>query len=494
MPNEEYYAISKSSMTGIANAIRKVKSSTTAMTTAQMQNELVDETIGQWIRPSEYPDIESLCTNLANDEQCVYLTYDLRKTPDYSFLHLYVNTSSGTNHSLTRGHIDNGAYVVDETITFDATTSTGGYYQIIPLDSTNGNVQLFRFTATSHVIRFTFVGSSLVSEDTCLYAFLQPCVHRAGNLPYASSIYTTGETYEDTTYGTAWLERDALVPGKLANVTRLDKCWQYCWNLKSIDFSKWDTSNWVVTRIDYAFYGAMSLQYLDLSYWNTSNWKVTTLAYCFSGCRSLKALNIKGWNTSKWAVTSIIYCWQNCYSLLDLDLSNLVNSTWKVTAITGAWSYCSSLRSLNMSGWDTSNWAVTGARYTFQYCGALRSLDLSGWNVGKFKISDNRNMFSGCYSLEELKTCGSIGITTGTNASGTASLPNLVNFTGWKMYVDNSYSSALKLTRQSLINIMNCLATLDNGVTKTFTLGVKNQLKLTAEDIAIATGKGWTVA
>ena len=51
------------------------------------------------------------------------------------------------------------------------------------------------------------------------------------------------------------------------------------------------------------------------------------------------------------------------------------------------------------------------------------------------------------------------------------------------------------ISAQSLISIISCLADLTGtGNTRTLTLGATNQAKLTAAQIAVATGKGWTIA
>ena len=55
-----------------------------------------------------------------------------------------------------------------------------------------------------------------------------------------------------------------------------------------------------------------------------------------------------------------------------------------------------------------------------------------------------------------------------------------------------SFSTNPKLTKESLLSILNNLPTISS--TKTVTLGSTNLAKLTASDIKIATDKGWTVA
>jgi hypothetical protein len=46
-----------------------------------------------------------------------------------------------------------------------------------------------------------------------------------------------------------WMEHDSAVFGKLTTVSSLGARWAHAYNLYSIDFSKWDTSNWNTTSL-----------------------------------------------------------------------------------------------------------------------------------------------------------------------------------------------------------------------------------------------------
>ena len=166
---------------------------------------------------------------------------------------------------------------------------------------------------------------------------------------------------------------------------------------------------------------------------------MTTLSYCWNACYSLQSLDVSGWDTTGWAVTTLSYCWQNCYSLQSLDVS----------------------------GWDTTNWAVT----------------------------DTRNTFASCQSLKTLTVPDSLGVVptqTSNVADHRPNTPNIETFNGVKIYVNHTYATAMKLTPQSLVNILTRLPTV--SAARTITLDQTNKLKLTAAEIAVATQKGWTVA
>ena len=76
---------------------------------------------------------------------------------------------------------------------------------------------------------------------------------------------------------------------------------------------------------------------------------------------------------------------------------------------------------------------------------------------------------------------------------GCSELTDLKGFTNLSVNLD--LSSSRKLTAESLMNVINQAADLSNtGGTATLTLGTTNISKLTEEQIAIATSKGWTIA
>ena len=450
------YAIESDTLTGIADAVRGMRHEKQLMTPATIEAKIrasrlgipisvdchINPETGEWERPADWPDLDILAAQVADDADCVYLTYDLRKTPGYGWIGVYVQHEKNDNpYWVERGHIEGGAFVVDESheqisTSSSAATSTRFFRQA--LDDADGNVQIWRVRSDSHIIRFGFCCNSTVSAEN-LQNNVQPCVEKAGKLPYVRDLSSSINTTTGACMGTIWLERDAMVAGKRSRVTRLDYCWSACYSLQSLDVSGWDTTGWAVT----------------------------SLAACWSACYSLQSLDVSGWDTTGWAVTSLTYCWQNCYSLQSLDVS----------------------------GWDTTGWAVTSL---YQCWGGLRSLprlDISGWDTRRWAVTDTRDIFTNPEStgLRELLTPASFGIVANqANASGNPNIQNLETFTGWAIYVNHSYNQAWKLTTQSLVNIIDRLPTVTAA--RTLTLGQTNKLKLTAAQIAVATQKGWTIA
>ena len=185
------------------------------------------------------------------------------------------------------------------------------------------------------------------------------------------------------------------------------------------------------------------------------------------------------------SVTTLQSAWQNCYSLQSLNLSG-----WDVSGVTNlsaAWAYCYSLQSLNLSGWDTGS--VTNLRDAWNSCYSLQSLDLSGWDTGS--VTNMATAWAYCYNLQSLNLSGWDVSHLSTNVA----YPNgymLTDYWPSVISINQNYSNATSLSIASLLRIIDSLPVATGA--RTLTLGQTNKLKLTAEQIAVATQKGWTVA
>ena len=455
------YVIDSETLTDIADAIRSKTGGSGAIATEDMADEIgaIPSEGGGWVRPDEYPDIDALADGIVGDQDCMYLTYDLRKSEEFRWICLYAKTANSSAWTVDRGHVENGSFVVDAT-----NTITSSSYLRQELDINNGEVQLFRVTATGHITNFGFATKSNTASENW-QNIMQVCVQRSGTLPWLESLYSNiGTNYNSTAYSTSWMERDALVPGKNAVITSMGNCWSRSYHLQSLDVSKWDTKNWEVTRIDYCWNDCFKLRSLDVSKWDTSNWEVTNIYYMCCNCYELKELDLSGWDTSKWHDVSMSYCWNNCISL----------------------------RSLDISTWDTSNWNVSSMTQTWNNCQCLTELDLSVFGGSEWSVGNNNN-FVNCNNLKKLKGTDTWDWATAMTVNLYApNIPNLVDFDGIPYSVNHSYNNAVSLSHTSLINILNTLPTV--SVAKTITLGQTNKVKLTSAEIAIATQKGWTVA
>lgn len=187
----------------------------------------------------------------------------------------------------------------------------------------------------------------------------------------------------------------------------------------------------------------------------------------------------------------------SCYALASVgDLSN-----WNVSKVTDMkamfnsndYSYPLILKSIgDISGWDVSN--VTNMSYMFRGCTSLNELNLSSWNTSKVttmyeafcnfhawnkytdfsipkinvpsipKDCNTDHAFSFDYSLTTIESSGKIS--------------KSLNFQ-WS-----------PLTRKSAMVLINAL---DSDNTGKLTLSTATKETLSADDIAIATNKGWAI-
>ena len=153
-------------------------------------------------------------------------------------------------------------------------------------------------------------------------------------------------------------------------------------------------------------------------------------------------------------VTNMSYMFSNCSNLTSVPLFD----TSKVTNMSYMFYGCLSLTSVPL--FDTSK--VTDMSSMFFNCSSLTSVPLFDTS----KVTNMRFMFYGCSSLETISM-----INIGANLD---------------------ISSSTKFTREALLEIIGNLKTVTS--TKTLTMGSTNLAKLTEEDKAIATNKGWTLA
>lgn len=186
--------------------------------------------------------------------------------------------------------------------------------------------------------------------------------------------------------------------------------------------------------------------------------KVKIFKSTFADCTELTELDLSAWDIS--SAEEIERMFQNTPKLTKLDVS-----TWKIPAtVKSMYSmfYQCGLNNMDfLKNWDVSN--IKKMDNMIYSCKNLKSLDLSGWDVGN--VISFGNFCSFCDVLEDFKAPKNI-----------------------KASIKFDYS---KLNYESLMSIINNLAPVET--TQTLTIGSDLLNKLSAEDIAIATQKGWTV-
>ena len=102
-------------------------------------------------------------------------------------------------------------------------------------------------------------------------------------------------------------------------------------------------------------------------------------------------------------------------------------------------------------------------------------------------------MLNGAICLNHIDISGLdlSGVTTTTSAF--YGLPNLTDIDGWTpIKVSYGFTHSNYLTHDSLMKVINSLPTVQTS--QTLTIGSTNLARLSSDEIAVATGKGWTVA
>lgn len=512
------YAINSESIKEIANATRELTGATEQMTPTEIAERLrsfvsegsVDlsdhtDAKGNWIRPEEYPSLDSVDLS---DFEGLYLTYDLRKMDEYSWIGIQADTKEG--YLVERGHMEIGVFVTDE----QHEVSAGDSFRQT-LDADNGEIQLWRVSGTG-LSSVWFKSSS--ENGYGLATYLQPCVERTGRLPNVTDIAKAGgASYKDCGWTNAWLERDKVQLGgkltSLANsyrecyslqeldvsgwetsdwkITDLKSMFWNCIQIKKLDLNSWDTSNWAVTSTNSMFGRAISLRDLLIDQWDTSNWVVTSIAGMF---RSTSIANLKlGWNTSNWKIESLGNLFSNCYSLKSVDLNSWDTSGWTVTAMESMFANCYVLKQTGIDQWDTSNWAVNTLSNAFQNNCSRRSIDFSSWDTSKWNITKAEGWCSENVGLQSVKGTDKISfsLTDGAVFAPFKESPSLKEFDGLNINSSFSLSGNPALTKESLVKTIQVLRTVKS--TAKLQLHSSSLMKLTDAEIAAATEKGWTV-
>lgn len=228
-----------------------------------------------------------------------------------------------------------------------------------------------------------------------------------------------------------------------SKVTNTQGMFYYCNQLTSVP--EFDTSS--VTNMSNMFYNCRKL--ISVPEYDTSN--VTNMSNLFKGCSELESIPL--FDTSKVSDMSNMFC--DCSKLTSVPLFD----TSKVTNMTNLFKGCSQLTSVPEL--NTSNATVMSSM--FYSCSNLKSVP----KLDTSHVNNAGNLFFGC-----------------------SHLTTLGGFIGFKTYLNLSDSPLL--THDSLLNVINEAANV-TGNPKTLTFGATNLAKLTDEEKAIATNKGWTL-
>lgn len=244
-----------------------------------------------------------------------------------------------------------------------------------------------------------------------------------------------------------------------------------------------------VTNLQYLFQNANYLKSLNLiiddnkeldctsTFYNCNNLtevkglektKITNAENMFYSCNNL--VYIPNMDTS--LVKSFSGAFKNCYAITyanNIDTSNSTDNN-------SIFESCSSL--LEVHNIDTSN--AKNLNYMFNYCNKLTTVEKL--SVGS--CESVYDMFFGCKDLVNLGGLENLGQSYKTTKSA-----------NYYMYTLD-LSTCKNLTHDSLMNVINGLYDIATAGVKPqkLQLGSTNLAKLTDEEKAIATNKGWSIS
>lgn len=226
---------------------------------------------------------------------------------------------------------------------------------------------------------------------------------------------------------------------------------------KNVDLTMISPKN--ETTLNGLFFKNNKLVSVDVSNWDTS--KVTDFKQAFSLTHNLESIDVSNWNTSNGVQFFAMFDEGYKISQLDVskwDMSSAENIDWMFCR-------CQSITSLDLSAWDTSK--VISAHHLFAFC-LLEVLDLTG--IDFRQVANINRVFIENMKLSVIKCTG-------------LKLPNIE--------MSDIGLNASPLTVDSIVGLLNALPQSDKGYS--FQIGSNNIAKLSDEQKAIATDKGWTL-
>ena len=296
------------------------------------------------------------------------------------------------------------------------------------------------------------------------------------DLEYSKSLYTANTTYYN---GDNKLVYAPLV--NTSNIKNMGYMFQDCSSLTTVPL--FNTGN--ATDMKRMFFGCNLLT--SIPQFDTSN--VTNMSYMFSECTNLTS--IPQFDTSN--VTNMSYMFSECTNLTSIPQLD----TGKVTDMSYMFSECTNLTSIPQL--DTGS--VTTIRYMFNGCTNLTSIP----QLDTGSVTTMSGMLTNCSKLTSIPQFDASKVTDiGLfGYSGNDSIVNLGGFVnlGMQKSVNKTNTNyflggSSKLTYESVMNVINNLydrATAGYSVL-TLKIHTNTMALLSADDIAIATNKGWILS
>ena len=253
--------------------------------------------------------------------------------------------------------------------------------------------------------------------------------------------------------------------------TDFSDCWIGCSSFTS--FPQLDLSSG--TNFQYAWAQCSSLtEFPALDLHNGTNFRSA-----WNGCKALTSIE----NVNVSNGTNFMNAWYNCKALTSFPMIDVHNGT----NFNGTWYGCSNLTSF--PALDLSK--GTYFEKTWAECNKLTSLPA-------LDVHNGTNFSYAWYYCDALVSIGQLDLSSGTNFNGTwVFCQKLTTLSGFGAIKESIWlNESPKLTVDSIMNVITQAADLNElGITgKTMKFGSTNLAKLTDEQKAVATNKGWSLA
>lgn len=264
-----------------------------------------------------------------------------------------------------------------------------------------------------------------------------------------------------------------------SSCTDMSYCFYYCKKLKQAP--QWDYSKVSAGTYMFANSGIENV--------NINIPKVTSGEKMFQGCQNMVSaeVNVNNINSMK----SMFYDCGQLSNVVINGYTKLVTSTYQM------FQYCNRLQ--EGPYFDTEN--VTAMNYMFSDCTGLKSIP----QYNTAKVTNMYNMLYNCTSLESVPELDCSSVTNISYVFGSYTFSKFTDFGGFKNLGTQSTLSnssnyfitgCSNLTHDSLMNVINGLYDRASAGYSVISLrfGSTNLAKLTDEEKAIATTKGWSLA
>lgn len=188
---------------------------------------------------------------------------------------------------------------------------------------------------------------------------------------------------------------------------------------------------------------------------------LSSLEYCFMST-SISEIDLSSWVFDR---ISMKECFHSAYS------TNIILPS--VSVITTAERMFENARNITTIDLSSVGEIRGSALLMFGSCNNLTAIDLSETKL--MNVTNPYSMFDQCKKLEILKLSEGFG-------------------TKFEKNYSLSLTHSTLLTRESILDVINNIGVVSAANNIQLQLGSTNIAKLTAEEIAIATAKGWTVS